>query len=231
MRVVYLNSNDQYQPLLYDEVHVWSIVLNELPRTSYLTSVELERSQRFKLERIRLQFIATRSRLRVLLGHYLQMDPMHVPLIYETSGKPNIDPQINSDIHFNVSHSEFLATIAVTRRGRVGIDVEFRRSIPNLDSLVDRFFCPRERDFFRTVPEHDREDAFFRAWTRKEAVLKAVGQGVQSLDLCDVSFGIQEPVMVLRFGCNEAASDQWFLHGWRPGPKYDAALAIEMARN
>jgi 4'-phosphopantetheinyl transferase len=163
-----------------------------------------------------------------VLSRYLGITPIDVRLQYETTGKPALDPSHQSELHFNVSHSETLAVYAVTRVGRVGIDVERRRDIPNAESLVERFFTQRERDFFQTIPINDRLAAFFRAWTRKEAVLKAVGQGVQALDQCDVTFGPNEPEAVLRMGDDCDCQSKWLLRSWEPESGYSAAVAVEL---
>src|SRR5262249_31421650 len=150
-----------------------------------LTAEERARATRFRLGRIRDQFVAARGQLRLLLGHYLDLDPAAVPIWYADGGKPHLPPEY--PLHFNVSPTDGLAVYAVGA-ARVGVDVERYRPVPDADSLVARFFSRHDADVFQSLSAADRLDAFFRAWTRKEAVLKAVGRGVQSLDCCDVTF-------------------------------------------
>jgi len=231
MDVSFRHIDEQTPDLESNAVHVWSAPLDRSCDAALLVESERERSARFKMERIRNQYIAARAQLRIVLGRYLDTDPVRVPIVYEASGKPILDPNHDRGLHFNVSHSETLAVFAVTRRGRVGVDIERRRDIPNAESLVERFFTARERDLFLLLPECERLDAFFRAWTRKEAVLKAVGQGVQALDQCDVTFGVDEPEAVLRMGDDLEARGKWLLRSWQPESGYDGAVAVELASN
>lgn len=91
-----------------------------------------------------------------------------------------------------------------------------------------RFFTDRDNELFRTIAPPERMPAFFRAWTRKEAVLKAIGRGVQALDQCEVTFAAGEPEQVLRVGDETDASEKWFLKSWFPSDKYLAAVAVEL---
>jgi 4'-phosphopantetheinyl transferase len=171
--------------------------------------------------------VSARGQLRIILGRYLGVEPRAVPITVEHNGKPILDPSLGSGLHFNVSHSEALAVYAVTQCGRVGVDVERPRYIPNAEGLVERFFTPRERVQFFALAASERQPAFFRAWTRKEAVLKAIGRGVQALDQCDVTFGPDEPEQLLRLGDDTAAASQWFLRSWQPQADYVAAVAVQ----
>jgi 4'-phosphopantetheinyl transferase len=112
-------------------------------------------------------------------------------------------------------------------RTRVGVDVERERPIPDAEGLVCRFFSLREIAEFQGIPTQSRQAAFLRAWTRKEAVLKAIGRGVQSLDYCEVSFADGEPAAVLSIEGDVDARDRWELITWEPAAGYLAAVAVE----
>jgi 4'-phosphopantetheinyl transferase len=228
MLLTFLSIDDGRRDLREDEVHLWSAPLDGCCDDLPLTDEERLRAGRFKLERMRRQFIGSRGHLRRVLSRYLALQPCAIPIQVEPSGKPCLDPAVDGRLQFNVSHSEALAVYAVTRRGRVGVDVERWREIPNAEALVDRFFTRRERDLFNALPDDQRQAAFFRAWTRKEAALKAVGYGVQSLDRCDVTFRPDEPELVLRMGDDSLAADKWLLRSWQPAPDYMAAVAVQL---
>jgi 4'-phosphopantetheinyl transferase len=228
MRILLHTMHDQPRDPADDEVHLWSAALDCSCDDSVLTDCEMARSARYKIDHVRRQFICARAHLRIILGRYLGLDPRAVGLALEQSGKPILDPKIGSDLKFNVSHSESLAVYAVTRRGRVGVDVEQPRLMPNIGELVERFFRERERRAFFALPESDRPAAFFCAWTRKEAVLKAVGLGVQAVDQCDVTFCPGEPEAVLQLGDDAKSSGKWFLRSWQPRDDYVAAVAVEL---
>jgi 4'-phosphopantetheinyl transferase len=230
MRLAFHHIDDQATALAADEIHLWSAPLDRGCDPAFLTLQERSRAEKLKLDRVRNQFIASRVQLRIILGRYLGIDPASVPIAYEHNGKPILHASFGSDLHFNVSHSESVAVYAVTVSGRVGVDVEFPRHIPDAQSLVERFFSPRDREVFNGLSDSERLPAFFRAWTRKEAVLKAVGLGVPSLDRCEVTFGPSEPEMVLRLGDDVSCSAKWVLRSWSPIGEYVAAVAVELTR-
>lgn len=228
MRIEFLRVEDGPRALGPGELHLWSAALDRGADVALLTDEERARAERFKMARVRDQYVAARAQLRVVLGRYLDIPPAEVALSYEASGKPILHPRHGADLYFNVSHSEALAVYAVTSGGRVGVDVECWRFIPDAEGLVGRFFTPRERDLFLGLPEGERQAAFFRAWTRKEAVLKALGLGVQALDRCEVTFCPGEAESVLRVGDDSACASRWLLKSWQPTPDYAAAVAVEL---
>lgn len=229
MHISFFTVTDHQAIPAADEVHIWTAPLDTAIEYDNLTEDERARAARFKMERIRIQFIAARTHLRTILSRYLNTEPRDVRIITEISGKPCLDSCHKCGLQFNVTHSENLALYAIATCGRVGVDIERRRSIPNAESLVERFFTQRERDLFMKLDEIERLDAFFRAWTRKEAVLKAIGRGVQSLDECDVTFRSNEPEQVLRLGADQNAAVKWFLRSWQPEEGYAAAVAVELS--
>ena len=207
------------------DTHVYVARLGDAGRFwPLLTDEERARAERFRLARVRDQFVAARGHLRALLGRYLGLEPRAVPVLYADGGKPYLPDRFA--LHFNVSHTDGLAVLAVGN-SRVGVDVERVRPIPDADGLVSRFFTRRECDQFQALPPPARPAAFLRAWTRKEAVLKAIGRGVQSLDCCDVTFGEDEPPAVLELDGDRSAGGRWRLFGWEPAAGYLAAGAVE----
>ena len=211
------------------DTHVYVAALTDArPFLPLLTDEERARAERFRLARVRDQFVAARGHLRALLGRYLGLEPRAVPVLYADGGKPHL-PE-GYPLHFNVSHTDGLAVFAVGR-SRVGVDVERVRPIPDADGLVTRFFSRRECDQFHALPPHVRPGAFLRAWTRKEAVLKAIGRGVQSLDCCDVTFADDEPPALLELEGDRSAGARWELFAWEPAPGYLAAGAVERSRH
>jgi 4'-phosphopantetheinyl transferase len=209
------------------DTHVYVAPLGDArPFVALLTDEERERAARFRLGRIRDQFVAARGHLRALLGRYLDMEPRAVPVLYADGGKPHLPTGYR--LHFNVSHTDGLAVFAVGH-SRVGVDVERIRAIPDAEGLVTRFFTRRECAEFHALPPDERPAAFLRAWTRKEAVLKAIGRGVQSLDVCDVTFVDGEPPVLRELEGDCLARAKWELFTWEPAPGYLAAGALEKA--
>ena len=136
-----------------------------------LTPDELERAGRYRVESARRSFVAVRAALRRVLGARLGLAPAEVELTLSEHGRPGVG---GGRVSFNVSHSGDIGLIAVADGDRrVGVDVEQVRSETDFRALAERFFHPDEA---RAIG--DRRDAFFRCWTRKEAVVKAIGQGL-----------------------------------------------------
>lgn len=210
-----------------DEVHVWVLDLASPPHPAdhllaRLTPDEAGRAARYRAPRVREQFVTARGLLRGVLGGYLGVDPRDVPITYLGSGKPVLE----AGPHFNLTHTDGLGLVAVAGR-RVGIDVERIRGVENADGLVGRFFSGPERAAFAGLAEAHREAAFFRGWACKEAVIKAVGASVQSLECFDVEMDPARPPGVCGLRHPEMAARPWALAAWAPAPGFQAAVAVE----
>jgi 4'-phosphopantetheinyl transferase len=215
-------------------IHVWRASLDPpMPHVQRLTRVlsdaEHSRAGQFYFERDRKRFIAGRGLLRIILGRYLAISPDRVQLHYGLTGKPALAAsQGRQGIEFSVSHSRGLILYAVTCNRRIGIDVEHVRAIPNADDIAQRIFSLREYAAFRALPLEQRQAAFFCGWTRKEAYLKACGEGLsRELDRIDVSLAPFEPARRLSIQGDPQASSRWSLQEIAPAPGYVAAVASE----
>jgi 4'-phosphopantetheinyl transferase len=225
MAVVFCRIDSPRSELPDGATHVFSAALGDSAVWfPFLTESEQARAERLRLPGVRAQFVAARGQLRALLAHYLGISPRSVPVIYADGGKPHLPGECG--LHFNVSHTEGLAVFAISR-SRVGVDVEREREVPDADGLVSRFFATRECLEFHSLPTEKRSAAFLRAWTRKEAVLKAMGRGVQSLDCCEVTFGEADARIVCLDG-DDRAGERWRMIGWHPAVGYQAAVAVEV---
>lgn len=222
-------------PALYaDDVHVWRVDFGrESSRVDgaerTLSPDELARARRFRFPRDRERFVSARVLLRELLARYLHVEAGRLRFRYGELGKPALASDSGADaIRFNLSHSESLALFAVTRGREIGVDVErLRRDLP-AERLARRFFSPREIDALLALPQHQRQQAFFACWTRKEAYVKARGDGLAfPLDQFDVALVPGEPVASLRTDGDPEESARWSLQQLDPGPDYVAALAVE----
>jgi 4'-phosphopantetheinyl transferase len=215
-------------------IHVWRASLDPPARhverlIPVLSDAEHVRARQFYFERDRMRFIAGRGLLRVILGRYLAISPDRLQLYYSGKGKPALaGSQARQGIEFSVSHSRGLILYAVTCNRRIGIDMERVRTIPNTDHIAARIFSPREYAVFRALPREQRQAAFFCGWTRKEAYLKACGEGLsRELDRIDLSLAPFEPPRRLRIQGDPQASSRWSLQELAPAPGYVAALASE----
>jgi len=177
----------------------------------WLCEAEHRRSERFRFERDRQRFVVGRARLRQLLAQRLGVKPASRPLEYGPGGKPALGRgQARSGWRFNVSHCGELALYALARGREVGVDVEATGPVPEADAIARCAFSPREYEEYRALAPKDRAARFLEVWTRKEALLKARGQGVGTpLDRFDV--------------CTPASG--WGVHSFSPAPGYVAAVA------
>lgn len=214
-----------------DEVHVWRASCR-LTATEILTlrrllsDDELERAKRFHFARDRDHYTAARAALRVILGRYLNLPPAGLRFKYNSFGKPTLDGGAGG-LRFNLSHSGGLALYAVALGREVGVDVEHLKD--EMDGgVAERFFSPSEVAALRSLAPEAQKRAFFDCWTRKEAYIKARGEGLSlPLDSFDVSVAPDEPAALLRTRDDAGEASRWTLHELSPGPGYAAALAVE----
>ncbi|MGN6642334.1 MAG: 4'-phosphopantetheinyl transferase family protein [Verrucomicrobiota bacterium] len=216
------------------DVHVWAAPLNVSPATlaeffDTLSTNEKERAGRFKFEQHRSRYIAGRGWLRAALGHYLQTSPAELNFHYSVHGKPELTPNsAGGPLHFNLAHSGDVALLGVTRIGPVGVDVEAIREVKDVADLVARFFSERENHLFQQLAMEQRPAAFFNLWTRKEALLKATGEGiVGGLNRVEVSFLADEPARLLALAGDVEQAARWTLTAFSPALGFVGALAIE----
>lgn len=216
------------------DVHVWRTSLElgadhvqRLRRT--LSADEIVRAERFHFEKDRRHFIIARGVLRIILSRYLGLGPHQLGFCYSSYGKPALATAPGRDwLRFNVSHSHELALYAITRGREVGIDVEYMRDSVATDMIAERYFSPREVTTFRALPASQRREAFFTCWTRKEAYIKARGEGLSfPLDRFDVSLVPGEPPALLRTLGDPHEAARWSLAALTPGTGYAAALVVE----
>ncbi len=233
-----------------DEVHVWRADLNlSASRIEQLAQIlspdEQQRAQRFYFERDRKRFIAGRGILRAMLSRYLDLDPTLLQFSYSSRGKPALaNTDTERTLCFNLSHSNELALYAVRRvsvndagKGstqeslkescNLGIDLEHLRPMPDAEQLAKRFFSPREYAAISSLPPEQKQEAFFKGWTCKEAYLKAIGYGLAGLEQVEVSLTPGEPAALLSIQGDSKAASRWSLQQLIPAPGYMAALAVE----
>jgi len=194
-----------------------------------LSDQERARAGRFAFEPDRRRFIVARALLRQLLAARLGVRPEAIELAAGARGKPGLAGRFSpSDLRFNVSHSQDVVAYAFSSGREVGIDVEAVRALPDADDVAARWFSPREYAAYRVLQPDDRALGFFQCWTRKEAFIKALGDGLfHPLDRFDVSLAPGEPARILRVA--EVPGDRcgWGLQGFSPVPGFVAAVVAE----
>ncbi|MGQ0600580.1 MAG: 4'-phosphopantetheinyl transferase family protein [Anaerolineales bacterium] len=212
-------------------VHLWRIpltssdaVVQELSRL--LADDECRRAERFHFAADQRRFRVARGALRVILGHYLSMLPAQLRLAYGSNGRPELAHTSADALRFNVSHSNELALVAVTRGRAIGVDVEALRPVDQADDIVRRYCSASEFNAYQALPDSQRPLAFFNLWTRKEAYLKAVGAGLGGgLEQVEVTVLPGQPARLEAITGDTVEAAQWRLWSGEPQPGYIAALA------
>ena len=162
-----------------NDVHIWKIQqihLNKLEQSlrSLLSTEELECAERFYDSSLRSKFICRRGAIRLILGKYTNTKPYLLKFITNNYGKPRLSTE---EVRFNVSHSEGMAIIAISKQD-IGIDIEYNRPIPDMDIVAKYHFAPIECETLFAMSEAKKTEAFYRCWTRKEAYIKLIGKGL-----------------------------------------------------
>ena len=215
-----------------NEVHVWRARLDgRWTRSLELSLSEDDRGRaaRFKFEGDRHRFVMARACLRTVLARYLKTNAAGLQFNLGPFGKPALPPDSNIlDLRFNLSHSHQLALIAITRGREVGVDVEFMRADFASDEVAEHFFSPAEVKQLVRIPARTKTRSFFNCWTRKEAYIKARGEGLaHPLDQFDVSFAPGEPAGLFDSRLDPAEVSRWSFEDLSPHPAYAAALAVD----
>ena len=214
-----------------DDVHVWSLSL-DLPETelrrlgSVISAEEVARAERFVFPRDRRRYVASHGLLRLVLAGYLGTGPEAIVFSRSSDGKPRLVPP--ERLRFNMSHSGTIGLVAVSANREVGIDVEEIRDVGDMDDLAKTCFSPVEQATLAAVPPAQRRWAFFAGWTRKEAFLKTLGEGLsRPLDSFDVSLAPDEPARLVRVEGAPMAPESYAVRSLEPAPGYLGALVAE----
>jgi 4'-phosphopantetheinyl transferase len=220
--------------LLPDEVHVWIAPLSQ-PETrvadcrTLLSTDERTRADRFHFEKDRTAYTVARAALKSLLGKYMDLPPAAISFEYTSHGKPYLRREVNSaDISFNISHSHGLALLAFGIGRQVGVDVERIRPDFGTLEIAQRFFSKSEVEALLAQPPDQQADCFFNCWTRKEAYIKAIGEGLSCpLHRFDVTLAMDEPARLLATRVDSQDASHWSMHNLDVGAGYKAAVIAE----
>ena len=217
-----------------EQAHVWYVNLEELTGdqarwSALLSADERERAARFRFPRDCRRFTVARALLRVLLGSYLKADPAALTFRTTEHGKPSLSGAYDGcNLHFNVSHSDEVALFGLTLGRTIGVDVERVRHDFEVAAIAQRFFSLAEQRAFASVPLAQQHRAFFDCWTRKEAYVKALGEGLSHpLHQFDVSLTPGEPACLLATRPDPGEAMLWTMAAPEIGKEYAAAVVAK----
>jgi 4'-phosphopantetheinyl transferase len=219
-------------PLSESEVHVWLASLDRRQSElkffeSFLAEDEIDRASRFHFQKDRERFVTGRGLLRIMLSSYVGIPANEIIFTYGCHGKPGLRRQDSRPaVEFNLAHSAGTAIYAVTRDRPVGVDIEsFQPDFP-AEEVARNFFSSAELAALQGLPKLLRMEGFFKCWTRKEAFVKALGNGLSCpLSDFDVSLTPGEPARLLnvRWGSDEA---HWCMEDIEFTAGYAAAIVF-----
>ena len=199
----------------HDAVHVWRAVLDQpaapvAAMARHLSAEETARADTLAFAQGRRRFVVGRGLLRVILSWYLRVAPAAVPLDRRRDGKPEL--RGGSRLRFNVTHSAGIVLYAVAWGREVGIDLEVDRPLPRVARIAARALSSRERAVLFRIAPSLRPRAFLQCWTRKEACMKATGEGlVRPPAEVEVTVAPAERPRLLSIGGDRRAARRWEL--------------------
>jgi 4'-phosphopantetheinyl transferase len=209
------------------DVWTWPLDVGAAERerlARFLSDDEAARAGRYHFARDRERHVVARGRLREILGARVSSAPGLLEFAYSAHGKPTLAAPRQAP-HFNLSHSHGLAALAVCDGTELGLDIE--AILPLEEDIAGRFFSSSEVRALRALPEADRLPGFYRCWTRKEAVLKSLGDGLsRALDSFDVSLSARAPARIERMDGEPDAPRTWTLIHVDPAEEFVGAIAL-----
>lgn len=191
-----------------------------------LSPLERVRAARFAFERDRRTFVMSHGILRSLLGTVCRQDPAKLRFRQGLRGKPYLE-DAPAGVQFNLSHCEGFCLVGISLGPAIGVDIERVRQTDDMPQLVRQCFSAAERLEFAALPPGDQMNGFFNGWTRKEAFVKAIGDGLSyPLEKFDVTLAPGRPARLLAIGGSETAASDWTMDAFEPAPGVRAAVAV-----
>jgi 4'-phosphopantetheinyl transferase len=201
-------------------------ILEEYP--SILSSQEMARADAFRFADDRRRFMVSTSVLRLLCAAYSDREPHSITFRYGAFGKPELTPE--TKLRFNLSHSGKYAVVGFVEDSDIGVDIEHIRPIKEMETVARNFFSRREFHALHNLADASFTQAFYRCWTRKEAVIKAIGSGLSfPLDSFAVSLDDDHDARLLESEWAEGEATQWHLFSHQPATGYIVAVALRGA--
>jgi 4'-phosphopantetheinyl transferase len=227
------NSDPTSLELKAQEVHVWRATLDDIREhidhiKNHLSETERQTASQFRFDRHRNRYESSHAILRKILHSYLGFPPAEFRFKRNDYGKPTLSPN-PLNINFNLSHSGNMALFGFTRKSSIGIDIEQVRPLDDYPIMTRSFMSPGEREELLHLPEHKQLDFFYRVWTKKEALSKAMGKGI-SLPMdqweVDLDAGSSSVFKVNQRG--NLSTSNWYVINLKPAEGYAGAIAIDI---
>lgn len=210
------------------DVWTWSLdrpTAEVVGLASLLSPDEADRASRFVNARDANRYVVARANMRIILGGRLGTPPRELTFAYNDFGKPRLMAKGVAPPHFNLSHSGALAMLAISDSSPLGIDIEEMKPVE--EDVAGYFFSARERASLKRLLPSEYLRAFYRCWTRKEALVKARGEGLTiALDSFDVSVGGRATLDLSRLEDETTGHGRWKLCNLEVPPGFQGAVAV-----
>lgn len=224
-------------PLVKGAVQVWLAHIDQPPGVvarlaPLLSPAEHHHAERFHFARDRQRYIVAHAFLRSILSDSSGVPSPEFNFVSNAYGKPYLEPHPNlPDLHFNLSHSQGCALVAVTIACEVGVDIEYIQPLEDALLISQNFFSPMERKELAALPPPQQQRAFYACWSRKEAFIKGVGWGLaMPLDKFAVALAPDVPTRLTYLHDDYAEHQGWVLYDLPPLPNFASALALPGAQ-
>ena len=219
------------KPERFPFAHIWeaNLSIDELSTEIYkmLSDAEKDRVQQFVFAEDKKRFTLARYFLRGVLACYSRCEPSAVKIMQDGLNKPYIADSCNPDnVYFNLSYRENYAYLIVSDCNNVGIDIEKHRHIDDIDQFARDYFSETERKFLHSLSDSQKQQYFFKFWSRKEAYIKAIGKGL-SYSLTSFSCIKNKSALPFLQIPQDKTSLYWILQDLPAPDGYSAAWAIK----
>ncbi len=221
-----------------DVLHVWRILLTQSEDVvrrlaEHLSVDEAQRADKCRRELDRCRYVVAHGALRELLAEYTSWAPRDVSFRHTAAGKPFVVGDRGEQCpRFSLSHSGEWAVVGLALLTDVGIDIEQIDPGISVQAVAERFFSQSESVALRDAPPEQRTDLFFTAWTRKEAYVKARGDGISDrLQRFSISVNPEQPPILRIDSKDQCAILHWRIYDLDIASGYAAAIAAEGARH
>lgn len=213
------------------EIHIYRIKISDNVSSaedfkSILSDDELLKAGRYKFENLRMNYIISRSMLRIILSGYLQISPSEIHFNYTNKGKPFLS---ETNLKFNLSHSNDYTVYAFNRKEEIGVDLEFLREVPDAGRISKNYFSAEEIKELNEVDKENLYRAFLNCWTRKEAFIKAKGDGL-SFPLENFSVSLKPETTPELLWVKNEDKNNWSLYDLNIDDDYVSCLAVQSVK-